>query len=360
MSFDSVEKSSRFPWWQIIAALLALTSLIFATLFFQERSVAQSYKTLSKHSTNAWLNATVGPRQESPTLLYVIDGDSGSAKGQSLELAGLQSEARWFQDRPGRQSGSLAVEKFVSDWSKNGFDSVPPNAILQIGEGKNAETHAIELIDPIFVGDRLTFKIRADEGDVLPAGKFGPWSLFIDSVTTKLCFTLDLNAPEAGITYKLGVSGLGQVSFDRAVSWSALAMVARKVQVSTTADSNGSTISITPSIAVDASGSVCLNAPSSSAGVDWDQIGISLTNSGSASTSTFKGELKVSWTSPITGKGFSLSTSALTFRSFIGIPVVFLPRVTKEEALNYYLSECAGDSFCEEYWEAYIRLNWGS
>ena len=115
--------------------------------------------------------------------LFVLTAESGAIDGSTLMLNGVKNVI-YFSDRPHRIAGQMKLDKFDEMWSKgkNGFQRVPPNAILEIIESGNSLSFSIELASPVTKGDQIIFKIHgADEPEF---GDFGPASLFIDGFDT--------------------------------------------------------------------------------------------------------------------------------------------------------------------------------
>ncbi len=113
-----------------------------------------------------------------PRFLFVISSASGTAGDGSLTLDGVPSVV-YFSDRPARIAGHMSLEALAEAWDldQDSFAAIPPNAalsILETGADVVVELMSLELTD-----DRLRFDVRVLDG-TLPAGSFGPASLFID------------------------------------------------------------------------------------------------------------------------------------------------------------------------------------
>lgn len=132
------------------------------------------------------------------------DGTLRPVKGEqetyTLTLRGVAKRVTSFTDRPLRAASMLGVEEFIKYWDGGTFESDPPNAALVIDDApEGRDTFVVELSDPATKGDTLTYRatlIRdeptgrltgfADQVDAKPPKKFGPASLFIDSLPSKL------------------------------------------------------------------------------------------------------------------------------------------------------------------------------
>ncbi len=334
---SEIQKLTKSPrrTWKSITSVLAVVSLVL-TWMLVESKLREIYfeRVAAVHASQA-SQATNLDIPEAPTLLYLVDGDSGVASGSKLTLDGTEPVMRWFQDRPGRLSGSISVSDFIADWEANGFTDVPPNAILQLGSGANSKTHAIELTNPSFASGRLTFDIQADEGDELPTGAFQNWSLFIDSVPTQLCFAIVYFDTLGTSPYVATVTGVGASTFDANVTWtsgilhsstsstiSASTFSGRIASMMTptvrTSIQNGSPVlSISGGVKNNFyAGSLCLTGPKSGAAADWEKMAIKATGPAPVGSSFAQGELELFWKSPSTGQvqnaGYNAGTWTMT------------------------------------------------
>ena len=147
-----------------------------------DSAMEQVYSAASGQSTNS-----PSPDPPSITRLFVLNAGSGAQSGDRLFLYNVPAELVYFEDRPGRSAGRLTTADLVADWEANGFTDDPPNALLQIGLGEGASTHAFELFDPAYDANSgtLSFRVVLDTGEAggpAPAS-FGPAVLFIDNAT---------------------------------------------------------------------------------------------------------------------------------------------------------------------------------
>jgi hypothetical protein len=90
-------------------------------------------------------SSSVGPQSvasqdEGPGVLFALAADDGIIKkrGSSyrLEMQGANDLITWFEDRPGRSTGYLSLEKFSKGFDK-AFAGDPPNSALIFTDEKN-------------------------------------------------------------------------------------------------------------------------------------------------------------------------------------------------------------------------------
>lgn len=151
--------------------------------------------------------ATPAPAaSERPENLFALSARSGvlrpvRGRAGSFTLTLVHPSARVvsFTDRPIRNAGSLSIRNFVRSWPGYGFNSVPPNAVIEVpGARRSEDTFVISMRKPRYSRRlrSLTFDVRHDRGQhQLGAGltrferradarvpqRFGTASLFIDS-----------------------------------------------------------------------------------------------------------------------------------------------------------------------------------
>ncbi|MEO6027682.1 MAG: hypothetical protein ABIR79_12515 [Candidatus Binatia bacterium] len=100
------------------------------------------------------------------SLLFVQNADSGvlepdlARPGDFLLHARGVGRTLYIADRPQRLSGSLATADFAASWESYGFDSDPPNAILETRRVDETIATAVVLRDPVYDDgtDTLTYK----------------------------------------------------------------------------------------------------------------------------------------------------------------------------------------------------------
>ncbi|MBJ7332101.1 MAG: hypothetical protein JHC95_19540 [Solirubrobacteraceae bacterium] len=136
--------------------------------------------------------------------LLVLDGNSGTLTPRGgdrfdLEIHGIDNDVTWFADRPIRRAGSLTLRQVVRDWKKMGFVTDPPNAAIELLDGKaKADTLIVELGRPRLDAEagilrvrarRITTKSSALAGHATGVDRslprhFGRISLFVDNAAT--------------------------------------------------------------------------------------------------------------------------------------------------------------------------------
>lgn len=119
------------------------------------------------------------------TLLFVqnAQGMSYDRGANTLILDQPSPTVIFFADRPYRVAGHLPLPAFLEMWSEgaNSFKQDPPNANLSIIDGGDVSSAVIEITNPQFSNDRLTYEvIKVLEGDLSPSA--GVSSLFIDGL----------------------------------------------------------------------------------------------------------------------------------------------------------------------------------
>src|SRR5271167_59660 len=114
--------------------------------------------------------------------LIVMNARGASLQGQTLTLAGVSPNSIVFADRPVRSAGHLLTRHLLEEWSLGSFAKDAPNATVSVlsKDGTSVRDAVVELRDPHFEGDRLTFDVRVLEGDL--AGADGPASVFVEII----------------------------------------------------------------------------------------------------------------------------------------------------------------------------------
>ncbi len=156
------------------------------------------------------LQATSPVTQGTNSQLFVLNANSGTRNGDQLRLVNVNPDVVWFDDRPSRQAGRQTTLSFVQGWASRGFDSDPPNAVLQVDNS----SFPIILSQPILDGpaQTLSFTIQSDAGapplDQLPT-TFGACALFIDDAGSGASMPLSLQfALVPGDTLEVLVKGV--------------------------------------------------------------------------------------------------------------------------------------------------------
>jgi|GEM_PF-3533244 len=87
-------------------------------------------------------------------FLFLIDAPTAevldTATGQELVVP-LDKMVTWFTDRPFRESGHLSLQRFIDDWSAEGYADDAPEAAIEVVVSGEAETFIVELGIPAVV-----------------------------------------------------------------------------------------------------------------------------------------------------------------------------------------------------------------
>jgi hypothetical protein len=119
------------------------------------------------------------------TLLFVqnADGFSYDKRKKTITLEGVNPSVTFFSDRPYRIAGHILVPGFIQLWDEGGdsFKDDPPNANISILEDGQVKSAVVEIADPQFKNNQLTYKVvKVLDGDMPASG--GTCSLFIDGL----------------------------------------------------------------------------------------------------------------------------------------------------------------------------------
>jgi len=144
------------------------------------------------------------------TLLFVqnAEGFSYDKAGNTLTLEGVGPAVTYFADRPYRIAGHVLLPGFLQLWNEgsDSFKNDPPNATLSIFDGSDVNSAVIEIADPKFENNQLTYTVvRVLEGDLPASG--GVSSLFIDGL-------FDGGALGGGLKGAAGGALIGAISGD--------------------------------------------------------------------------------------------------------------------------------------------------
>jgi hypothetical protein len=115
--------------------------------------------------------------------LFVQSATAVSSRDDTITLHGLSSATLYFSDRPKREVGHIATERFVDLWDEgeNSFKVDPPNAVLSFLELDDSppEDAVVMLSEPSFEGESITYKVNVLEGSIPAQARH--CSLFIDT-----------------------------------------------------------------------------------------------------------------------------------------------------------------------------------
>lgn len=127
------------------------------------------------------------PLDRKPEYMYALVGTSGSFSDTgTLVMKGLQDDAVYFAERPGRNSGTYTLDEFELIWNgrqmQESMSVDPPNALLSVRDGANSEIAVVEILAGKFAGKTATFRVVLLEGDI--PNSFGACTLVIDALPT--------------------------------------------------------------------------------------------------------------------------------------------------------------------------------
>jgi hypothetical protein len=115
-------------------------------------------------------------------FLIVQNADSVILNQGQLKLKNIATTTLYFSDRPDRIVGRIATQKYVEHWSvgDNNFKSDPPNAVISVLRGGEAEDITVILTQPSLEGADLVYNVEVLDGSTSLNG--GAVALFIDVV----------------------------------------------------------------------------------------------------------------------------------------------------------------------------------
>jgi hypothetical protein len=115
-------------------------------------------------------------------VMFVQNATSSHYSDGVLTLSGIQPQVLWFSNRPFRMAGTSSLAEYMKDWDdgNDSFKAAPPNGSLSYLNGDSMSSVAMELSNPLLVGDSISYQVKMLAGK-LPA-QSGPISLFIDFV----------------------------------------------------------------------------------------------------------------------------------------------------------------------------------
>jgi hypothetical protein len=156
----------------------ALAAISLASLF---TAYAQSpTETTDKDALITW--TATGKQSGNVDVLFVQNAKDVTFDKGKLVLRGVNPVTVCFTDRPARLAGHMQTSKFVPLWSKgkDSFLKDNPNATLSVFSGDKVSDLVVELSNPQFSGDDLTYDVRLLEGT--PPANGGACALFIDII----------------------------------------------------------------------------------------------------------------------------------------------------------------------------------
>ena len=124
-------------------------------------------------------------KEETPKeveFLLVQNADSVVLKNNQLRLKNIAPTTLYFSDRPDRIVGRITTQKYVDHWAvgDNNFSADPPNAVISVLLGEEAEDITVVLTEPRLEGADLVYNVEVLDGSKSING--GAVALFIDVV----------------------------------------------------------------------------------------------------------------------------------------------------------------------------------
>ena len=97
------------------------------------------------------------------SLLYVQNATGGTLTESTLTLIGVSERTAVFSDRPHRFASRIPTEDFISRWDEGEdyFAENSPNADFTCESGGEVVNYAVELSDPSFDGQNLSYAVDA-------------------------------------------------------------------------------------------------------------------------------------------------------------------------------------------------------
>jgi len=119
------------------------------------------------------------------SLLFVqnAQGVSYDSNSNVLTLESVSPVVTFFADRPYRVAGHVLMPGFIALWNEgeDSFAEDPPNASLSVFDGTTVQAVVVELSNPQFHNQQLTYTVVRVLDGKLPASG-GVSSLFIDGL----------------------------------------------------------------------------------------------------------------------------------------------------------------------------------
>ena len=107
--------------------------------------------------------------------LFVQTAKKVEMTDATLTLSSVSPLVTFFCDRPVRHAGHVTNAEFLDAWDhgKDTFADDPPNAMISVLDGNDADDVVVELLEkPTVDGDRFTYKISIVMGQPLGQDRF--------------------------------------------------------------------------------------------------------------------------------------------------------------------------------------------
>lgn len=138
-------------------------------------------------SAVADIAATISRSGKNTSWLFISTANRLSFDGTTVTLSEVSPQIVMFADRPRRVADAEPLQAFVDGWTKGSqsFLSDPPNAGFTVWADGAYRVSVMELSDPVYDGQNLSFKVKAVEGQLPKSGE--QTSVFIDWCNQVMC-----------------------------------------------------------------------------------------------------------------------------------------------------------------------------
>jgi hypothetical protein len=132
-------------------------------------------------SATADMTETIARHEKDTSWLFISSANGLSFDGTTVTLSEVSPHIVMFSDRPRRVAEAVPVQAFVDGWTKGGdesFQKDPPNAGFTVWADGAYQVSVVEISDPVYDGQKLSFKVKPVEGQLPKSGEHT--SVFID------------------------------------------------------------------------------------------------------------------------------------------------------------------------------------
>jgi hypothetical protein len=139
-------------------------------------------------SAMAEMAETISRNDKNTRWLFISTANRLSFDGTTVTLSEISPHIVMFADRPRRVADAVSLQAFIDGWTKGGDESFrndPPNAGFTVWADGAYQVSVMELSDPAYDGQKLSFKVKPVEGQLPKAGEHT--SVFIDWCNQVMC-----------------------------------------------------------------------------------------------------------------------------------------------------------------------------
>lgn len=136
-------------------------------------------------AARADVTETIARHDKDTSWLFISSANGLSFDGTTVTLSDVSPYVVLFTDRPHRVADTIGLRAFVDAWTKGGdesFQKDPPNAGFTVWADGAYQISVVELSDPAYDGQKLSFKVKPVEGQLPKSGQHT--SIFIDGGCT--------------------------------------------------------------------------------------------------------------------------------------------------------------------------------